>query len=112
MRAAHCRPFVVFLCLSALVGAAGCSGSGSTGGTDQLPDDVVAVMDGGYVTRAEADAAVAAAARRTDTRRTKVAEVSKKWFRLTDSYGVEIESGQNDILILAITVAIDMMVHD
>jgi uncharacterized protein YxjI len=44
--------------------------------------------------------------------RTKVAEVSKKWFRLTDSYGVEIEPGQNDILILAITVAIDMMVHD
>jgi len=42
----------------------------------------------------------------------KVAEVSKKWFRLTDTYGVEIESGQNDILILAIAVAIDMMAHD
>jgi uncharacterized protein YxjI len=38
--------------------------------------------------------------------------VRRTWFRLTDSYGVEIESGQNDILILAITVAIDMMVHD
>jgi uncharacterized protein YxjI len=44
--------------------------------------------------------------------RKKVAQVSKKWFRLTDTYGVEIESGQNDILILAIAVAIDMMAHD
>jgi uncharacterized protein YxjI len=44
--------------------------------------------------------------------RKKVAEVSKKWFRLTDTYGVEIEPDQNDILILAIAVAIDMMAHD
>jgi len=43
--------------------------------------------------------------------RTKVAEVSKKWFRLRDTYGVEVAPGQNDILILAITVAIDMMAH-
>lgn len=44
--------------------------------------------------------------------RKKVAEVSKKWFSITDTYGVEIEDGQNDILILAIAVAIDMMAHD
>jgi len=44
--------------------------------------------------------------------RDKVAEISKKWFRVRDSYGVEVEPGQNDILILAITVAIDMMAHD
>jgi len=44
--------------------------------------------------------------------RKKVAEVSKKWFTITDTYGVEIEEGQNDILILAIAVAIDMMAHD
>ena len=44
--------------------------------------------------------------------RKKVAEVSKKWFRLTDTYGVEIDAGQNDILILAVAVAIDMMAHD
>ena len=43
--------------------------------------------------------------------RTKVAEVSKKWFALTDTYGVEIASGQNDILILAVAIAIDMMAH-
>ena len=44
--------------------------------------------------------------------RKKVAEVSKKWFTITDTYGVEIAEGQNDILILAIAVAIDMMAHD
>lgn len=42
----------------------------------------------------------------------KVAEVSKKWLSLTDTYGVEVEPGQNDILILAVAVAIDMMSHD
>jgi uncharacterized protein YxjI len=41
----------------------------------------------------------------------KIAETSKKWFRLRDSYGVEIEPGQKDILILAATVAIDMISH-
>ncbi len=41
----------------------------------------------------------------------KVAEVSKKWFRVADTYGVEIEPGQNDVLILASTVAVDMMAH-
>jgi uncharacterized protein YxjI len=41
----------------------------------------------------------------------KIAEVSKRWFRLADTYGVQIEPGQNDILILAVTVAIDMMAH-
>ena len=43
--------------------------------------------------------------------RTKVAEVSKKWFSFTDTYGVEIDPGQNDILILAVAVAIDIMAH-
>ncbi len=43
--------------------------------------------------------------------RNKVAEISKKWFRLTDTYGVEIDAGQNEILILAVAVAIDMMAH-
>jgi uncharacterized protein YxjI len=42
----------------------------------------------------------------------KVAEVSKKWFRIRDSYGVEIEPGQDAPLILAITVALDQMAHD
>ncbi|MEA1902349.1 MAG: LURP-one-related family protein [Actinomycetota bacterium] len=38
----------------------------------------------------------------------KIAEVSKKWFRVRDTYGVEIEPGQNDVIILAV-VGIDMM---
>ena len=42
----------------------------------------------------------------------KVAEVSKKWFRVRDTYGIEIEPGQDDALILAITVCIDQMTHD
>jgi uncharacterized protein YxjI len=40
-----------------------------------------------------------------------VARVSKKLFRIKDTYGVEIQPGQNDVLILAVTVALDMMVH-
>jgi len=41
--------------------------------------------------------------------RDKVAEVSKKWFRIRDSYGVEIEPGQDEAVILAVTVCIDQM---
>jgi len=43
--------------------------------------------------------------------RDKVAQVSKKWFRVRDTYGVEIDQGQNDIVILAVTVCIDQMAH-
>lgn len=44
--------------------------------------------------------------------RDQVAEVSKKWFRVRDSYGVEVEPGQDDLLILAVAVCIDQMAHD
>jgi uncharacterized protein YxjI len=44
--------------------------------------------------------------------RDKVAEVSKKWFRLRDSYGVAIDPGQDDVLILAVAVCIDEMAHE
>lgn len=44
--------------------------------------------------------------------RDKIAEVSKKWFRLRDTYGVQIEQGQDDIIILAATVAMDQSSHD
>jgi len=40
-----------------------------------------------------------------------IAEVSKKWFRLRDTYGVEVDPGQDDALILAITVCVDEMAH-
>jgi uncharacterized protein YxjI len=45
-------------------------------------------------------------------RRDKVAEISKKWYRLRDSYGVEIDPGQNDVIILAVAVCIDEMTHE
>jgi uncharacterized protein YxjI len=41
--------------------------------------------------------------------RDTVAEVSKKWFRVRDTYGVEVAPDQNDALILAITVCLDIM---
>lgn len=42
----------------------------------------------------------------------KVAEISKKWFRVRDTYGVEVEAGTDPALILAVTVAVDGMTHD
>jgi uncharacterized protein YxjI len=41
----------------------------------------------------------------------KIAEVSKKWFRFRDTYGVEIAPEQNRALVLAVTVAVDTMAH-
>jgi uncharacterized protein YxjI len=42
----------------------------------------------------------------------KVAEVSKKWFRVRDTYAVDVMPGEDDILFLAAAVAIDQMSHD
>jgi len=41
----------------------------------------------------------------------RVAEVSKRWFRVRDTYGVEIAPGENDILILTTAAVIDTMAH-
>jgi len=41
-----------------------------------------------------------------------VASVSKKWFRLTDTYGVDIAPGEDPVLILASTVVIDLCCHE
>jgi uncharacterized protein YxjI len=38
-----------------------------------------------------------------------VATISKRWFRIRDTYGVDIAPGQDDLLILAVTVCIDAM---
>jgi uncharacterized protein YxjI len=38
-----------------------------------------------------------------------VGKVSKAWFRVRDTYGVEVEEGIDPALVLAITVAIDGM---
>ena len=39
----------------------------------------------------------------------QVAEVSKRWFRARETYGIEIAPGQDDALILAVTVCVDQM---
>jgi uncharacterized protein YxjI len=41
----------------------------------------------------------------------KIAEISKKWFRVRDTYGVEVSSGADMALLLAVTVAVDAMAH-
>ena len=42
----------------------------------------------------------------------EVATVSKRWFRVRDTYGVQIAGDEDPALILAATVAIDQMTHD
>ena len=46
----------------------------------------------------------------TRGRRT-VAEVSKEWFRISDTYGIDVAPGEDDVLILASAVVIDLCVH-
>ncbi len=40
-----------------------------------------------------------------------VAEVSKRWFSWTDTYGVDIADGEDNIVILASAVIIDLVCH-
>jgi uncharacterized protein YxjI len=37
-----------------------------------------------------------------------VATVSKRWLSLTDTYGVDIASGEDDLLILTSVLALDL----
>jgi uncharacterized protein YxjI len=41
----------------------------------------------------------------------KVAEVSKRWFRARDTYGVQVAPDETPALVLAVTVAVDSMSH-
>jgi len=41
----------------------------------------------------------------------EVARVSKQWFTFADTYGVDIAKNEDDVLILASTVVIDMACH-
>ncbi len=41
----------------------------------------------------------------------KIAEVSKKWFRVRDTYGVQVARGADTLLVLAVAVALDVMGH-
>lgn len=42
----------------------------------------------------------------------RVAEVSKRWFALADTYGVKIVDGEDDALILAAAVIVDQCSHE
>ncbi|MGZ4582320.1 MAG: LURP-one-related/scramblase family protein [Nocardioidaceae bacterium] len=42
---------------------------------------------------------------------TTVASVSKKWFRVRDTYGIEIAPDRDPVLLLAVSVALDAMAH-
>jgi uncharacterized protein YxjI len=41
----------------------------------------------------------------------EVATVSKRWFALADTYGVEVSEGEDDVLILASAVVVDQACH-
>jgi len=42
----------------------------------------------------------------------KLAEVSKKWFRVRDTYGVQVSPEADTLVVLAAAVALDIMNHD
>jgi uncharacterized protein YxjI len=41
----------------------------------------------------------------------KIAEISKRWFRVRDTYGVEIAPDVDQALVLAVAIAVDTMSH-
>ena len=41
-----------------------------------------------------------------------VATCSKRWFSWSDTYGIEVAPGEDDVLLLASSVVIDMVCHD
>lgn len=41
-----------------------------------------------------------------------VAHVSKRFFALTDTYGIDVSAGEDDVLILASAVVIDQCCHE
>jgi uncharacterized protein YxjI len=42
----------------------------------------------------------------------EIAKVSRRWFRVRDTYGVEIKPGEDEALVLATVVCIDQMTQD
>lgn len=41
----------------------------------------------------------------------KIAEVGKKWFRVRDTYGIQVSPGQDDALVIAVAIVVDQMAH-
>ena len=42
----------------------------------------------------------------------RIAEVSKKWIAIRDTYTVEVDAGEDDALILALTVVVEQMCQE
>ncbi len=42
----------------------------------------------------------------------RVAEVSKRWFGIGDTYGIDIADGEDEVLLLASAVVIDQCCHE
>ena len=41
----------------------------------------------------------------------EIAEVSRRWFRARDSYGIEVAAGQRNLLVLSVAVCLDLLMH-
>jgi uncharacterized protein YxjI len=41
----------------------------------------------------------------------EVARVSKKWFSFADTYAIDIDDGEDDVLIIASAIVIDLVSH-
>ncbi len=41
-----------------------------------------------------------------------IARISRAWFRLRDTYGVDVAPGENDALIICIAICLDRIHHD
>jgi uncharacterized protein YxjI len=41
-----------------------------------------------------------------------VARISRSWFRIRDTYGVDVAPGENDALIICIAICLDRIHHD
>lgn len=42
----------------------------------------------------------------------RIAQISKRWFSLTDTYGIDVLPGLDDALIIAVCIVIDEATHD
>ena len=56
-------------------------------------------------------AAIAAFTRGLD-RGDEVARISKKWVSLADRYGIRVDEGEDDVLILACAIIVDAICHE
>ncbi len=41
----------------------------------------------------------------------RIAEVGKRWFRVRDTYGIQVGPGQDDALVLAVAIVVDQIAH-